>query len=145
MSRMRAPNYHLITRKVTGFHEKRVRYDRPGDGSHDPHAASDLAITKRIAAVLETHYPSHPWMVRVDGAQGIAMISLPIIMKRNQSFVLHLDRLAVDPGMKSVIRAGGEILERYNVPRSGFRLDHFLHARAANPANRKMPRLLVPG
>lgn len=134
--------HHLITQRKTGFTERRVRYDPSGTEGDDPHAARDLALTKRIAQVLERHYPSHPWMVEVSHAQGVAFISLPIIMRRNQRFVLHTDRLASDPTLRSVVRAGGELLERHNVPRSGFRLDHFLHARAANPMNR--PRIILP-
>jgi hypothetical protein len=138
---MRQPDYQIMSKK-TGFTRKTFDYQRPEDGSADAHAGADLALTKRIAEVLERHYPSHPWMVEVTHAQGVAYISLPIVMKRNQKFVLHTDRLKSDPGLRAVVRAGGEILERHNVPRSGFRLDHFLHARAANPMNR--PRLIIP-
>lgn len=134
---------HLHTRKKNGFTKQRFQYDSTGtvDGQ-DPHHARDLALTKRIAQVLERHYPSHPWMVEVNHAQGVAFISLPIIMRKGQKYVLHTDNLASDPNLRAVVRAAGEILERHNVPRSSFRLDHFLHARAANPVNR--PRLFVP-
>jgi hypothetical protein len=136
-------NYTIQSRKINGFTRRTVEYDATGsDGNHDPHVAYDLALTKQIAEILERHYPSHPWMVEVSHAQGVAFISLPIIMRRNQRFVLHIDRLKSDPGLRSVVRAGGELLERHNVPRSGFRLDHFLHARAANPMNR--PRIIMP-
>lgn len=137
-------NYHIQATKKNGFTKQKFQYEAPGEPGvdADPHVARDLALTKRIAAVLEAHYPSHPWMIEVSHAQGVAMISLPIIMRMNQKFVLHTDRLTSDPSLRAVVRAGGEILERHNVPRSGFRLDHFLHARAANPRNR--PRLFVP-
>lgn len=141
-SRLRVPE-HQIMRRVHGFNHKKVSYEAPSDGGPDKHAASDLAITRRIAMKLDQHYPCHPWMVRVDGAQGVAMISLPIIMQRNQSYVLHLSTIAADPGLRCVVRAGGEILERYNVPRAGFQIDHFLRARNANPANRFVPRFVL--
>lgn len=132
-----------ILRKATGFSRQKFGYDGTStEGGHDPHVGADLALTKRIADVLERHYPQHPWMVEVSHAQGVAYISLPIIMRRNQRFVLHVDRLKSDPSLRAVVRAGGEILERHNVPRSGFRLDHFLNARARNPMNR--PRLILP-
>jgi len=132
-----------IQRKVTGFARQRFDYDPTGSvGEPDPHVGHDLALTKRIAETLERHYPQHPWFVEVSHAQGVAYISLPIIMRRNQRFVLHTDRLKSDPGLRAVVRAGGEILERHNVPRSGFRLDHFLNARARNPMNR--PRIILP-
>lgn len=134
---------HQILKKATGFTKQKFGYEAPDAGATpDPHRARDLALTKRVAETLERHYPSHPWMVEVSHAQGVVYISLPIIMRTNQKFVLHTDNLVSDPGLRAVIRAGGEILERHNVPRSGFRLDDFLTARANNPRNR--PRLLVP-
>lgn len=134
-------NFH-IQQKKAGFSKQRFGYENTVAGQKDKHVGHDLALTKAIADVLERHYPSQPWTVEVDHSQGVVFISLPIIMRRNQKYVLHIDRLKSDPGLRSVIRAAGEILERHNVPRSGFRLDHFLHARAANPMNR--PRLLIP-
>ncbi len=140
-SRLRVPDYQIM-RRVHGYTQKKMTYDAPSDGSPDKHAASDLAITRRIAMKLDQHYPCHPWLVRVDGAQGVAMISLPIIMKRNQSYVVHLSTIAADPGLRCIVKAGGEILERHNVPRAGFQIDHFLAARNANPANRATPRFV---
>ena len=64
---------------------------------------------------------------------------------RNEQFVLHISRLKVDPGLKAVVRAGGELLEKYNVPRHGFAIDHFLHAREKGPYGPKpRPRLILP-
>lgn len=127
-----------------GFTQQRIEAD--DTTSHvDPFIAADLALTKRIAETLEQHYPGHAWMVRVTHAGGIAQIALPILMPRNQFFVLHLHRLSGDPGLKAVIRAGGDILERYNLPRQAFSLDDFLQARSTSLFGRKpKPRLLVP-
>lgn len=136
-------NYQIQATKKTGFTRRTATYDPTGTDGHDPHAAADMALTKRIAETLERHYPSHPWMVEVSHGQGVAYISLPIVMRRNQKYVLHTNTLASDPGLRAVVRAGGEVLERHNVPRSGFRLDHFLHAREANPINQRR-RLIIP-
>jgi len=133
---------HQIMKRSHGFTRKQVRHEYSGQG-RDPNAAADLAIVKKLAAKLEQHYPCHPWLVEADSAQGVAFISLPIIMKRNQRYCLHLSTIAMDPGLRCVVRAGGEILERYNVPRAGFQIDHFLAARAANPANRNVPRFII--
>ena len=51
--------------------------------------------------------------------------------------------MAADPGLRAVVRAGGEILERHDVPRAGFSIDAFLRARDANPINRRLPRIIV--
>lgn len=141
-----APGARNINRNAPhGFVQQRASYQAPGEGDEfDPYLVADLALTNKIAETLERHYPSHPWMVKVSHAQGVAMIKLPILMKRNEESVLHIDRLACDPGLRSVVRAGGEILERHNVPRAGFAIDHFLHAREAREAKRRpKPRLIL--
>lgn len=105
---------------------------------------ADLRLTKLIADCLERHYPAHPWMVQVSHAQGVAMLALPILMKRNQKFVMHIGDLKSDPGLRTVVRAAGEILERLEMPRHGFALDHFLSARERSPIGRKARRLILP-
>lgn len=114
------------------------------DIEDDPYVQADLALTTRIAAVLERHYPSHPWMVEVSHAKGCAFLSLPIVMKRNVKYVLHISALKSDPGLKAVMRAAGEILERHNIPRAGFDLTAFMEARQAGPLGRRpAPRLIL--
>lgn len=140
------PSGHAIQAKQRGFTARHVGHDHTGEPDDvDPCLAADLALTKRIAEKLEQHYPAHPWMVTVTHAQGVAMIKLPLVMKRNQAFVLHIDRLGSDPGLRAVVRAGGEILERYHMPRHGFALDRFLQAREKGPYGPKpKPRLWMP-
>lgn len=100
----------------------RVAYLAPGavelGAATDPHKAADFAMTKAIGEVLARHYPRIPWGVRVDSAQGVAMIQVAHLMGATGHYVIHLSKLAVDPGFKSVIRAGGEILERFGISRS---------------------------
>jgi hypothetical protein len=129
---------NIMARKI-GFKQRDVRYERPGEAGidHDPHAIADMALAKKVGDALQRHYPDHPWMVEVNHAQGVIMISLPIVMAQNKKFVIHVSSLLADPGLRSVMRAGGEILERYKVPRAGFSLDRFLEARAANPVNQR--------
>ena len=134
---------HAVHGKLRGFTDKQITHDPVGiDGEKvDPVLARDLALTKRMAEVLERHYPGHPWMVQVSHAQGVAYVKLPILMKRNQAYILHIDRMAMDPSLRCVMRAGGELLEKYSVPRSQFLLDHFLTAR---DASRPKPRFIMP-
>lgn len=134
---------HAVHGKLRGFTDKKITHDPVGiDGEKvDPFLARDLALTKRMAEVLERHYPGHPWMVQVSHAQGVAYIKLPILMKRNQAYILHIDRMAMDPSLRCVMRAGGELLEKYSVPRSQFLLDHFLTAR---DVSRPKPRFIMP-
>lgn len=135
-ARPRAPAAIHSNRR--GFTGKMAHVD------HDEHTAADLALTMRIAETLERHYPAHPWMVQVSHASGCAFIALPLVMKRNEKYVLHIDKLYLDPSLRAVVRAGGELLERLNIPRAGFAIDHFLTARQAGPLGRRpSPRLIV--
>lgn len=134
---------HIMARSH-GFKRKTVKYQKAGAPDEaDPHMAADTALARKVGETLQRHYADHPWLVEVDHAQGVVMISLPIVMPRNRKMIIHTSTLAADPQMRAVVRAGGEILERYNIPRSGFTLDPFLEARAANPINRRAPRLIV--
>lgn len=134
---------HAVQTKVRGFTNKKITHDPigVGEGEVDPYLARDLAMTKRIADTLERYYPGHPWMVQVSHASGIAYIKLPILMGRNQAYILHITTLNADPSLRCVMRAGGELLEKYKVPRQPFLLDHFLNAR---DASRPRPRLILP-
>lgn len=123
---------------------KRATYVRPGEGNeHDPHAQADVTLTYRIAGVLERHYPGHPWLVEADTRQGVAMISIPLFMGQHK-YVLHVAALATDPTLRSVARAGGEILERYRIPRQRFSPADFISARDALPLHRLGRRGHVP-
>ncbi len=128
-----------IHRDRRGFTSKTI------DAERDRYFEADLALTKRIAAVLEFHYPAHPWQVEVSHEKGCVFISLPVVMKRNEKFVLHTEALKTDPALRSVMRGAGEILERYNMPRMGFKLDDFLAARDRGPFGRRQPPKLILG
>lgn len=141
---MDLPTASIMARKI-GFTRKRMEYETRGETpATDKHMPADVALAKRIGETLERHYPSHPWKVEVDHRQGVVMISLPIVMPQNQKYVIHTATIAGDPGLRSVIRAGGEILERHQIPRAGFRLDPFLDARARAAHNQRRPRLIIP-
>src|SRR5262249_28003701 len=138
---------HAIHSQQRGFTGRPMgHHDKPGeDDDVDPYLVADLAMTKAIAERLELHYPAHPWMVMVSHAQGIATIKLPVLMKRNQCYVTPLPTSGSAPGMRCVMRPAGELLERLDVPRHGFRLDSFLQARSNGPYGaRARPRLLMP-
>lgn len=82
----------------------------------------DLDKAIEIAHVLDHHYPSHRWSVEVSHEQGIVNIRLlyydPLTFSnRTWAFVLKLADLATDPSMRDVVRAGGELLERWGLPR----------------------------
>jgi hypothetical protein len=131
-------------RQVTGGGRTlsvQTRMDRSEDGAHNEHAAADMRIAEAIGETLFSHYPGHVWQVHVDSKQGVAFIKLAVLMRGGWKYILKLRDLNSDPGLRCVIRAGGEILERFNIPRSGFDLSSFMSAR---PRAIERPRDVVP-
>lgn len=110
----------------------RGKYERLGVdvGRPDDKARADFFMTKQIAEKLEQHYPGYPWFVQVSSHQGIAQIKIPILMG-DHAYVIHLTDLASDPGLGCVLEAGGQILERFEMPRAGFSEAEFIAAKAA--------------
>lgn len=104
----------------------------------------EVAVAKKAGAVLERYYPGQPFELRVDAREGVLRMRLNPFMGLHWH-VVHLATLANDPGFKAVIRAAGEILERYQMPRAGFSLDHFLAARSQIPPWLLGRRGFVPG
>lgn len=85
-------------------------------------AITDMNTAKAIAEKLWQQYPGHLWAVNADTHNNIANVQL-MGVSGQWGFVLHLDK--IDPGMQIVMRAGGEILERYNLSRTGRKDDEY--------------------
>jgi hypothetical protein len=75
---------------------------------HD-YDANDVILAKNAADALNTHYPGHLWMVHVNSEQGILVIKNNAVSSM-WGYILHINK--IDPDMKRVMRAGGELLER---------------------------------
>jgi hypothetical protein len=110
-----------------------VRREDTMGGALSPIEKADLALTKKIAAVIQSHYYGHAWAVQVKHEQGIVAINIPLFMGNNY-YTIPLRLLNSDPGLRLVIRACGEILERYNIPRCGWMPDRFVEAVNKIPA-----------
>ena len=80
-------------------------------------ATNDYVVAKNMADTLQQHYTGHLWAVTCQGEQGIATVR-NLSLSGNWGFILHLKEIYGDPGMKCVIRAGGEILERFRLARA---------------------------
>lgn len=126
---------------VHGFTSPRMAYEKRGDGN-DPYARADAALTAAVFHKLWQCYPGHPWSVEADHEQGIVKLRLEILMKGPNWFILHINTLKTDPTLKAVMRAGGDMLERFALGRRGMLLDQFLGAR--DKVVPKPKRLLVP-
>ena len=83
---------------------------------------ADYDTAKRIAETLNRHYPGHLWGVTASHETGIATV-LNLRLSGRWGFIVKLSEILHDPSMKKVIRAGGEILERYKVSRGVFDQD----------------------
>lgn len=107
--------------------EMQSRYERRGllPEEEDKRAEWDLMVAKAITRVLLAHYRGHFWVVESDSAQGIAWISIPLLLG-NWKYVFHLSE-EITPAM--IIRAGGQILERFNIPRSNLDVASFIAAK----------------
>jgi hypothetical protein len=90
--------------------------------SHDPHGlllAYEEGLCKRIFEKLWEHYPMYDWKVKVDASPKMGMVSikLPRIHHSALGYNFPVDKLANDPGMGIVVKAGGELLERFKLTR----------------------------
>ena len=112
-------------------------HDETLDLSNPRHAEihrREMNVAKHVMDQLHRSYPNHPWAVRVDG-KGLykaVMVKLPAIMRPRDQYVLPMAALlngTIADFARMVDKAGGEILERYKIPRSGFTADAFLAAR----------------
>lgn len=107
-------------------------------------AKREVETAKVIGDVLFASYPGHMWAVHVDlhGKYKGATVHLPVLMPAHQKYAIPIRYLGtLNDIMRVTKRAGGEILERYNVPRSGLKFENsaFLEARAKARFRREVP------
>lgn len=80
--------------------------------------ACDEVMAKNIADALHKHYPGHLWAVRIEDT---VVHVFNLALSGRWGVLLH--KTKIDPEMKTVMRAGGEILERYRLRRGRMRVD----------------------
>ena len=73
-------------------------------------------ICRAIGGVLQKHYPGRRWFADVNLLGGVAYIACPDISMR-YGYSLRISRTWLELE-KRVIRAGGEILERFHLSRN---------------------------
>ena len=78
--------------------------------------ANDEILAKRCADLLNKHYPGHLWAVNVNATpSGGCLFIKNFSISFRYGYTLHINKL--DPELKKVLRAGGEILERAKMKR----------------------------
>lgn len=85
--------------------------------------AQDIALCKQIMGVLSWHYPNHPWMVNANHKTGVADIKLCYVSKTgrltNWGYLFKIGEMKSGEFYRKIVRGGGELLERYGLPRRG--------------------------
>lgn len=106
------------------------RYEAPagpdGEVAFDVHKDYDRWCAARAMAVLKTEYAGHFWAVESDVRNHLIKISIPILMGFMHWYVINLRTHELTKA--TIIEAGGNILERYGLPRGIF-TDAFFDAR----------------
>lgn len=137
----------ILLKDRSGQHDRVVRTQHIAPSTPDGGIAEDLRkeydiwAAGEVMKVLEAEYPGHCWRVVHDGAQGVCLISIPILMGINRYMAVNLKTHALDDYRVKV--AGGEILERYGLARGRFELTPFLEAREKHSAL-VIPSRMVP-
>ena len=91
--------------------------------------ANDMILAKEIADTLTQHYGGWAWAVHVDGKNGVASIR-NVQLSGTWGYVLKLVNMySASDFRKDVVRAGGEILERFGVIRGAFNEGKYLQLR----------------
>lgn len=115
-----------------------ARYVPSGEGSY-ARARTDIAAARAVRRILDTAYPGYDWEVVADSGQGYVAFRIPALMGMNFAYLVK----GRDLTPAAVLNGGGELLERYRLPRGRFDLDRFLEARARDSIlvdrSRKIP------
>ena len=90
--------------------------------------AADLSLAAAVYHKLDEHYPGHNWLVNADHAAGIVTVQLLYldIERKNGKwgYVIPIARLNGDPTCRAAVKGGGELLERFGLPRRRMRVDY---------------------
>ncbi len=84
--------------------------------------ANDEVIAKEVADLLMRHYPGFLWAVSIDSRDHVGVLDIRNLSLHGQwGFRLTLKQYfdGLDT-RKKIVRAGGELLERYRMPRGKF-------------------------
>lgn len=86
-------------------------------------AATDLVLARNMAETLHRHYPGHLWAVTCE--QGVATVR-NLLLSGQWGFVLRVaEQYSASEFERNVIRAGGEVLERYRLSRGRLRDEEY--------------------
>ena len=93
--------------------------------------AANESLAGAVFAKLISHYDNPFWNVEAAHEHGIVKIWLQGFAQ--WPYIVHIATLKSDPKMKCVVKAGGELLERFRIPRSSFSVADYVRATRAMP------------
>lgn len=108
--------------------QQRLLYQPPLDGTLDPKREFDLVVSRRMSEILNHHFPGYPWKCISNAQQGVVYFNIPALMGDTLHYLIKLGQWD-DLSPKMIIKGGGELLERMNLPRSGFEVMSFIEAK----------------
>lgn len=123
--------------------EQRVvtHVDTSSDIDHSKiEAESNMA--QRIVERLQFLYPGHAWECTVDSRTGGVQLRIAVLMTGPHCYFFGFDDIATENGFNRWVQeAGGNLLERFKIPRSTFDLPAYMDAekRAVFHINQKVP------
>lgn len=82
-------------------------------------SANLINLVKSAGDTLERHYPGWLWMIRPDEHGGVCDF-FSLLLSGSLAYTLHIPTMQNDPNLKCVVRAGGEILERFGFKRGPY-------------------------
>lgn len=87
------------------------------DSAGIPLSGASVALARNLIARLEQFYPAFvgAWRVSVNEAGGTIEVT-NLLLSGRWGFLMHINK--IDPEGRKVVRAGGELLERYRISRS---------------------------
>ncbi|MEL7966380.1 hypothetical protein AAG587_08385 [Vreelandella neptunia] len=90
-----------------------ITFDTPDEAQE---ALASDRLCRYIGGLLRKHYPNRMWHVHTSVRGGVAQIQCPSITVR-YGYTLHIHNKTHDELRDGVIRAGGQLLEMFNLSR----------------------------
>lgn len=111
-----------------GRRNTRVRYYGDLSTSRQPTQA-DIKAASEMFRVLKAQFPGHPWSVEVDAKEGWAKIGIIELLGPNWTMFMKFE----DWTDNMVVKLGGELLERFKIPRSTIDIASYMSADSKIP------------
>jgi hypothetical protein len=140
----RAPG--IVSGRDYGPEQRTFAHSDENPDGLDHEAAARIAwecdMARRIVETLQLYYPGHAWEVTCDKRHGGAQLRIAVLMTGDHCYFMRFSDIDGANSFDRVVRnAGGELLERFNIPRAGFQLASWMEARpkAVFHTNQRMP------